>query len=242
MACSRPGRDAVSSSGRRRRLAVSRLPSAARAIGWLVGGPLAFVRYVLVTRKALREEVLRGTGFEGAPAWLRDEDSAPGAAVHRCFSLRIVEPAISAEQLARIVSADPNLVSPWEVLRWELPERERRGLRAGDELLVRMAGPWNGPLRVCAIEPRRLRFETRPGHAVKGELEMRLQEDGEGLLAEIELWERADSRPLAFLHDRLGITTRMQTHTWVEFLQRTRRVSGGRAAGPVMIRTEREER
>ena len=176
------------------------------------------------------------------PDYLRDEDSAAGAATHRRFGLRICDPQISAEQLATIVAADPNLVSPWEVLRWELPDRERRPLAPGDDVLVRMAGPWNGPLRVIARDSERLRFQTQPGHALKGELELRLRIDNGALFAEIELWERADDRLLAILHDRLGLTARMQTHTWVEFLHHTRRVSGGEADGHVRAHTTREAR
>lgn len=239
-----PGGDAVSArrGGTRRRRSAAMSPFA-RMVGWLVGAPLAAVRYLLVTRHVVDEQACESAGRDAAgddlPALLRDCGQGHGALVRRRFSMRIVEPAISAEQLATIISSDPNLASPWEVLRWELPSGEPRRLRPGDEVLIRMAGPWNGPLRVVERESHRLRLRTLPGHALVGELELRVTEDERGMLAEIELWERPGSRVLAVLRDRIGVTTRMQTHTWTEFLQRTRAISGGRSEGSVRIRTER---
>lgn len=201
--------------------------------------PLALVRYLAFTRGAICETRTVGASL---PDYLHDDRSAAGEPVHRCFSLRIADPEISAEQLATIIGADLDLVSPWEVLRWETLKGEQRRPRPGDELRLRMAGPWNGPLRIAEIEPGRVRLRTMAGNALKGELELRVRSDDGALLAEVELWERAADRPLAFLHDRLGVTARMQTHVWVEFLQRTRLVSGGSADGPVRIRTARGDR
>jgi hypothetical protein len=219
-----------------------------RVLGWVAGAPLALLRYVVVTRKCIDEHIVDGAdakpGESGPdmPDYLRSANSSAGLATHRRFSLRICDSQISAEQLATIVSSDPNLVSPWEVLRWELPASERRRLAPGDDVLIRMAGPWNGVLRVIERDAERLRLQTQSGSALKGELELRLRKDDGALLAEIELWERADNRLLAILHDHLGLTSRMQTHTWVEFLQRTCSVSGGCPDGPVHVHTQRESR
>ena len=219
-----------------------------RVLGWVAGAPLALLRYVLVTRKCIDEHIVddadadHGACGPDMPDYLRSADSGAGLATHRRFGLRICDSKISAEQLATIVASDPNLVSPWEVLRWELPATERRRLAPGDDVLIRMAGPWNGALRVIERDAERLRLQTHSNSALKGELELRLRTDDDTLLAEIELWERADNRLLAILHDRLGLTSRMQTHTWVEFLQRTCNVSGGRPDGPVHVRTHRESR
>lgn len=217
----------------------SRVAVSIRALGWLVGAPLAVIRYLLVTRRVVSETMITRVAGDTSGCGEFAAVGVPGRAVHRRFSLRIVEPEISAEQLATIIATDPNLVSPWEVLRWELPGPRRR-MRPGDDVLIRMAGPWNGPMRVVVREPHRLRLRTRPGNAVRGELELRLLEDEGGLVAEIELWERAERPVFALLHDRLGLTARMQTHTWAEFLLRTRSISGGRAEGPVRVVTERE--
>ena len=230
------------------RLVATKMAPWMRVLGWVAGAPLALLRYVLVTRKCIDEHIVDGAdvnhGASGPdmPDYLRSADSGAGLATHRRFSLRICDSQISAEQLATIVSSDPNLVSPWEVLRWELPDSERRRLAPGDDVLIRMAGPWNGVLRVIERDAERLRLQTQSGSALKGELELRLHTDDGKLLAEVELWERADNRLLAILHDHLGLTSRMQTHTWVEFLQRTCSVSGGRPDGPVHVHTQRESR
>ena len=154
-----------------------------RVLGWVAGAPLALLRYVLVTRKCIDEQIVDGADANhGAcapdmPDYLRSADSGAGLATHRRFSLRICDSQISAEQLATIVSSDPNLVSPWEVLRWELPDSERRRLAPGDDVLIRMAGPWNGALRVIERDAERLRLQTQSGSALKGELELRLHTD-----------------------------------------------------------------
>lgn len=211
----------------------------ARRTGWVVGVPLAAYRYLTVTRAGVTEE--RRDGVEPRRLAGPEEEEAtlgqsPGRAAHRLFERRLRGASVAAEQLIEIVARDPNVVSPWEVMRWELGEGG--ALRAGEELTIRMAGPWDGPLRVVSRTAGGVRLATREGHALRGEFELRAREDGDELVVELEMWERADSTLMSALHDRLGITRRMQTHAWVELLTIMGQISGGAPAGPVRVLTE----
>lgn len=64
----------------------------------------------------------------------------------------------------------------------ELPGEPARNLEVGEGLIVRLPGPWNGPLRVIERTPTSLRFATLPGHLEAGELEFRIRTDDRGLL------------------------------------------------------------
>lgn len=45
-------------------------------------------------------------------------------------------------------------------------------MNVGDEYLVRMPGPWNGPVRVVGRTPTSFRLATLQGHLEAGQLEL----------------------------------------------------------------------
>ena len=73
---------------------------------------------------------------------------ASGPVLHRLYSATIREPKLTADRLLAIIAADPNVIAPSEVLRFEKTRGEPGRLKEGDELLIRMAGPWNAPVKV----------------------------------------------------------------------------------------------
>ena len=52
--------------------------------------------------------------------------------------------------------------------------RARQGqMRVGDEWVVRMPGPWDGPVRTIEVGPEHFRFATLAGHLEAGQIEWR---------------------------------------------------------------------
>lgn len=171
---------------------------------------------------------------------LRSEDGT-GPLFHRRYRTRIRDSSVTPEALMEQVQADPNRVSPTKFARFQLLEGERGRLRAGDEYVVRMPGPWDGPVRVIDVGPRSFRLATLLGHLEAGQIEFRVRPDGDLLVFEIESWARSSSRLVNILYHRLRMAKEVQAHMWISFLERVVALSGGRMTGGIELETERIE-
>ena len=76
--------------------------------------------------------------------------TAPGRTSTAATAFGSRGPSLSAEELIGRVMADPDRAAPTRVRH--LPEAPRRpgDLRVNDEFVVRMPGPWDGPVRVAS--------------------------------------------------------------------------------------------
>ena len=137
------------------------------------------------------------------------------------------------------IRRNPNATSPTTFARFERVDGERRLLSVGDQLVVRMPGPWDGPVRVVAVGPRSFRLATLAGHLEAGQIEFRVAPDGKDALRfEIESWARSSSPLVNVLYHRLRMAKEVQAHMWISFLERVVRLSGGRMTGGVELHTE----
>lgn len=213
----------------------------ARSVGWLVGAPLAVFRFA--RRKMPVEEVGPGSAdlgplpVEEPDSEHREDELGIGPALHRIYAATVCEPQLDAERLVAIIAADPNVIAPTEVLRFEKKSGEP-GLREGDELLIRMAGPWNGPVTVTARSARHIRLAATRGHAQLGQVELRARDDPGGIVLEVQTRERA-AGPGFRLLQRTGLIRRMQSYTWAHMLENGARLAGGRPPDRITVRSWR---
>ena len=112
-------------------------------------------------------------------------------------------------------------------------------MRVGDEYRVRMAGPWDGPVRVVERTPTSFRLVTLDGHLEAGQIRFSARPEGEMIVFEIESWARSSSRVVDLLYDRLRMAKEVQVHMWVSMLQRVAEAAGGRVTGGIDIHTRR---
>ena len=161
--------------------------------------------------------------------------------MHRIYAATTRSPKLAPEQLLAIIAADPNVVAPTEVLRFERPPGTSSALQEGDELMIRMAGPWNGPMRVTEQGEDRLRLAALPGHPQQGQIELRVRSrDGDRNDMVIELQTRERAAGLGFyLLQRVGLIQRMQSYTWAEILQNAARLAGGRPPDRITVQSWR---
>jgi uncharacterized protein (UPF0548 family) len=146
---------------------------------------------------------------------------------------------LSPEQLIAALAVDPNVASPFEVARFVKTKGVLGGMHPGDEYLVWMPGPWNGPVRVAERTPTSLRLATLKGHLEAGQIEFSARREGDELVLSIESSARSGSRNAWLVYDPLVVGREFQLHMWVHFLTRMARVSGGRRAGPAEVVTIR---
>ena len=78
--------------------------------------------------------------------------------------------------MARL-QADPDSAAPSEFATFRKVSGDEGAMRPGDEYIVRMPGPWDGPVRVVEVSARSFRFMTLAGHLEAGQINFRV--DGE---------------------------------------------------------------
>jgi hypothetical protein len=155
--------------------------------------------------------------------------------VHRLFRVRVAEARYGAESLMRVLLTDFERLVPREIVRVHGPETDRE-LRPGDEFVVDMPGPWNGPVRVLEATPDRLRLATLEGHLEAGQIEFRAREE-EHLVFEIEAWARACDWKVRALYTRLRLAKEIQLNMWVRVCRAAAKEAGGRLVDGVEIET-----
>ena len=103
-------------------------------------------------------------------------DDGVGPLFHRRYRVRIAEPKLSAEELMARITADPNVVAPTEFARFTKVHGDRRQMAVGDEYVVRMPGPWDGPVRVASVTPTCFHLFTLDRHLEAGQIEFRVEQ------------------------------------------------------------------
>jgi hypothetical protein len=163
-----------------------------------------------------------------------------GPLFHRCYRTRIRETSLDAAELMEKLQADLNRASPTKFARFHRTHGERGRLRVGDEYVVRMPGPWDGPVRVVDVGSCSFRLATLAGHLEAGQIEFR-SNDGEGseVVFEIESFARSSSALVNVLYHRLRMAKEVQAHMWISFLERVVNLAGGRMTGGIELETNR---
>jgi uncharacterized protein DUF1990 len=166
-------------------------------------------------------------------------EDASGPLFRRTYTGAIESATVSAEQLIANLAADPNTVSPTRLARFKKTKGGDGAMQVGDEFVVRMPGPWDGPVRVLEKTPTSFRFGTLDKHLEAGQIEWRA-EDRNGFLAfEVESWSRQGDRFSALMHDRVRMAKEVQLYMWTSIVERVAREVGGRLVNGVNVHTRR---
>jgi hypothetical protein len=165
-------------------------------------------------------------------------EDGTGPLFHRCYSTCIRDSPLSATELMAQVQSDPNRTAPTKFARFHLTRGESGKLNIGDEFVVRMPGPWDGPVRVIDVRRDSFRLATLSGHLEAGQIEFRTRPERELIVFEIDSWARSSTPLVHLLYHRLRMAKEVQAHMWISFLERVVALSGGRMTGGVAIETE----
>ena len=223
----------TTASGRDRLAIVLRWPAGIALVSW---------RYMWRTTPLHRSEETGGRADLPAPATdvppdrLQPLAAGAGPMLHRSYAVRIAGSTMKPAALIDLVAANLNRASP-EMAVFRKTGGDLGQLSLGDEFVVRMPGPWDGPVRVVRREPGSFRLATLDGHLEAGEIEFRASRDGDVLGFEIESWARAGDRLAALLYNKLRLAKEIQLNMWSHFCVRVAALAGGRARGGVTIRT-----
>lgn len=210
-----------------------------------MGVVLTSWHYMWRTTPIHRRE-LAGSADDGPPPILstvaqevqRPADGV-GPLFRRRYTAHVRAPKLTSEQLIARVAEDPNRASPTEFARFQKVRGEQGVLRLGDEFVVRMPGPWDGPVRVADVTPTSFRLATLAGHLEAGQIEFRAFPEGDELCFQIESWARSGDRLSNLLYHHLRMSKEIQLHMWSSFVERVARLAGGSLAGGIDIETRR---
>src|SRR5215204_3781334 len=142
------------------------------ALRWPLGVVLTGWNYMWRTTPMWRSERPGRWPQDGPPAVesgvslagvQRPEDGA-GPLFRRRYRARIHGARAGAGDLMGELQADPNRVAPSGLAHFVKERGDAGRMRVGDEFLVRMPGPWDGPIRVVDVTPQSFRFATLHGH------------------------------------------------------------------------------
>jgi hypothetical protein len=146
-------------------------------------------------------------------------DAGHGPLLHRTFTVRVVDPRLSPGALIAVLAADMNRAMVPGVARFDPVGPTGRALAVGDELVVRMPGPWDGPVRVVdrVDRPGRssFRLATLAGHLEAGQIEFAAQAGPDGLVFSVTTWARAGDLLADLMYNRLGVAREIQFQLWV---------------------------
>jgi hypothetical protein len=207
-------------------------------VRWGLGSGVAVARYLvhrvpMYRRNRRRIEEPEPPDFSralpGDPGELQRPADGIGALYHRRYSVAYTDGTLDPPKLIATLLENLNAASPVEFSHFEpLSARDGERLGVGDELVVRLPGPWDGPVRIVAIEDTSFRLATLRGHMEAGEIEFRARTNQRGwTVFEIESWARSGDRMFRLLYDRLPVARELQLHMWAHFCRRVVRIAEG---------------
>jgi hypothetical protein len=217
------------------------------ALRWPGGLLITWWAYVWRITPMYRREV-RGTWDADKPPplpagtpldRLQSPDSGSGAYLRRRYRVDVVEGRLDAASVMADIREDINRVVPGGIAQFRKMTGDDHGpLSVGDEYVVRMPGPWDGPVRVVELTPNCFRFATLDGHLEAGQIEWRAQDLDDAVLRfEVESWSRPGDRLSDIAHHRLRMAKEVQLHMWTSVLENVVKLVGGRAREGVDIHT-----
>ena len=222
----------------------SRLATTAR---WPVGVLVTAWAYTWRTTPLHRRE-LPGSWEEDGPhplpagierAGVQTPADGAGPLLHRRYDARILDSGLAAEPLIERLGAEPNQVAPGALAHFVKEQGDDGRLAVGDEFVVRMPGPWDGPVRVIDVTPTSFRFATLDGHLEAGQIEWHARDDGDALVFGIESWARSGDGLSHVLHNRLRMAKEVQLHMWTAVIEKVAQFAGGRLERGIDIETRR---
>ncbi len=168
-----------------------------------------------------------------------------GPVFHRIYSVVMTLHKAEAQKAMAKLKEDFNHFSPHLLARFEKTKGQLNQLAQSDEFQIHIVGPWNGPVRVKAVNEWSINLETLEGHLEAGEIRFELKKQNEGeYIFEIESLARSRDPIVHFLYDKVPIAKLAQTEMWTAFCQNFAKVADGVDGKPdvvVDVLTERKD-
>lgn len=216
------------------------------AARWPLGVCLTSWRYIWRTTAMRRSEVA-GNPCEDRPpplppgvdaCGLQPPKQGVGPLFHRRYQTRIRDAKVPLIELMSQLQRDLDAFGPPKFVSFQKLSDDGAPMQVGDEYVLRMPGPWDGPVRVVNVTPTSFRLATLEGHLEAGEIEFRVT-GGERPVFAIESWARSGDQVASLLFEHAPMAKEVELHMWTAVLERVIERSGGRRDGSFDIETRR---
>jgi hypothetical protein len=212
---------------------------------WPLGVVLTSWRYMWRTTPMHRRETTGDVDEHGPPPYpdgvSTDEVQYPsdgvGPLFHRLYRTRITDSGSAAKDLIELIAENPDRISPSEFATFRKVAGEEGAMRVGDEFVVRMAAPWDGPVRVIRREAEMFGYATLKGHLEAGQIEFRCSDEDGLIVFEIESWARNKDGLTNLLYSHMRMSKEIQVHMWTSVLERAAELAGGRIVAGIDVET-----
>ena len=165
----------------------------------------------------------------GDPSTVQRVADGIGPLYHRRYTIAFTDCDCEPEDVVARLRTNLNAASPMEISRFEPVNVAKDGeLHVGDEYVVRLPGPWDGPVRVIEATPASFKLATLSGHMEAGEIDFCASRNERGwIVFTIESWARSGNEWYHRIYHRLPLAREMQLHMWSHFCQRVATIAGG---------------
>lgn len=158
----------------------------------------------------------------------------------RRYTVNISNSVLSAEELFHKITTQIDDFSAGELAGFEKTVGDADRLVVGDEFLVRISGPWNGPVRVSQVTADSFSFVTLEDHLEAGEIQFSLRardDKPEVLQFRIQSVSRSKDAIVDIAYEKLKAAQIAQTSMWGFFCTKVVEFSGGEQVGDIEIAT-----
>ncbi len=156
-----------------------------------------------------------------------------GPMVMRTYAIRVVDAGLSPEQLINRLVSRPGELNDDRIAGFVVDDEAATDLDVGDQLVVELPGPWNGPVRVTDVKATSLLLQTLDGHMEAGQIRFDVTDSEDRIdgrhdyTFRIRSWARGGDAAFTFLHLGLRVAKELQTAMWVAMCEGAVNVSEG---------------
>ena len=140
-----------------------------------------------------------------------------GKLVHRRYSIEFKCDETACEVAAKI-SQNPDRYCNEAMASFDKLTGAAGRMDVGDEYIVRISGPWNGPVRVIDMDANSFTFATRDGHLEAGFIEFEVaKQNDDACRLTIQSWATSGGPLVWVTYSVLRVSKLAQTAMWTEF-------------------------
>lgn len=144
--------------------------------------------------------------------------SGKGPLYHRKYFVEFDYPSVDPLGLIKKAMQDPNHFTNKALGVFEKTTGEMYFLKPGDEFIVHISGPWDGPVKVKKIHEEGFTLITLEGNMEAGEINFRVEETRPSHWRfTIESFARSKDPLVDLVYDKIPIAKIAQTKMWKDY-------------------------
>ncbi len=173
------------------------------------------------------EKQLKRPAEKDGKAEVQKSTDGEGPLYHRRYFIDLDHVIDSPEVLTEALKKDINAFSPQILATFEKTKGSETEMKVGDEFMVHITGPWNGPVRVSEVTPLSFTLVTLNGHLEAGRIKFSFEKHQRGVRFLIESFARSADHIVDFLYDKVPVVRLAQKEMWIEYCRAVARFATG---------------